>query len=67
MGSPEEMIRRIAADVSTDVYAAAVKLYEEAEHAGLIVGNGHHMAQEIAAKASGLLMERFHKAQAKSP
>jgi hypothetical protein len=58
-----QLIERIAADVSTDVYAAVVKLYEEAEHAGLIVGNGHHMAQEIAQKAKQLLLERYQKAQ----
>lgn len=60
--SPDKakLIDRIAADVSTDVYAAVVKLYEEAEHAGLIFGNGHHMAQIIAESARQLLLNRVH-------
>lgn len=51
-------INELAVRVSADVYAAAVKHFEEAEHAGLIIGNGHHMAQDIAEKAKDLLLER---------
>lgn len=51
-------VEALAARVSADVHAAVVKHYEDAEHAGLIVGNGHHMAQQIADAAKALLLER---------
>lgn len=51
-------VEELAQHVSKDVYAAVVQRYEAAEHAGLIVGNGHHMAQAIAEKAKALLLER---------
>lgn len=57
MSNIEELVRK----VGNDVYAAAVKHFEEAEHAGLIVGNGHHMAQGIAEQAKNLLRERHRK------
>lgn len=63
--SKDKLIEEIATNVSNRVYTAVVGLYEEAEHAGLIVGNGHHMAQEIAQRAKDLLMERYWKAQGK--
>lgn len=53
----DELGRRVAADA----YAAVVKHYEAAEHAGLIVGNGHHMAQKLAEQAKALLLERAAK------
>lgn len=59
-------IERLAQEVSNAAYKAVVKPYEEAERAGLIVGNGHHMAQKIAADAKALLLERHAKAQAQS-
>ena len=55
----EEAIQRIAQDLSNQVYAVTAHLYEEAEHADLIIGNGHHMAQKIAQDAVALLMERY--------
>lgn len=57
------VIEELARKASNAAYAAVVKLYEEAEYAGLIVGNGHHMAQDIAEKAKQLLLERYRKAQ----
>lgn len=63
MESAQQMIERLIAEVTKAVYEATIKPYEEAEHNGIIVGNGHHMAQEIAAKAGNLLRERFEKAR----
>lgn len=54
-------IEELAQRVSNDVYAAAVKHYEAAERAGLIVGNGHHMAQGVAEGAKALLLERHRR------
>lgn len=54
-------IEELAQKVSNAAYAAVAKHFEEAEHAGLIVGNGHHMAQDIAEKAKNLLLERHQK------
>lgn len=51
-------VEELARKVNSDVYAAAVKHFEAAEHAGLIIGNGHHMAQDIAEKAKNLPLER---------
>ena len=59
--SKDKLIEEIAANVSNRVYAAVAGLYEEAEHADLIVGNGHHMAQDIAERAKRLLLERYRK------
>lgn len=63
MESAEQMIERLIADVTKAVYQAVTGPYEQAEHAGIIIGNGHHMAQEIAGQAGRLLRERFEKAQ----
>jgi hypothetical protein len=63
MESAEQMIERLIAAVEKDVYAAVVKHYEEAEHAGIIVGNGHHMAQKEARSAGIFLRERFEIAR----
>lgn len=52
-------IEELAQGITRDVYAAAVKHFEAAEHAGLIVGNGHHMAQDVAETAKRLLLERW--------
>jgi Mg-chelatase subunit ChlI len=58
----KEQIEQLAARVTVDVYRAVVAHYEAAEHAGAIIGNGHHMAQDIAEKAKALLLERYRKA-----
>lgn len=49
---------RIDAELKNAVYKAAM-LFERLEDAGRIRGNGHHMAQKIADKASALLRERW--------
>lgn len=51
-------IEEIINDVENEVYKAVAPLYEEAEHADLIFGNGHHMAQKIAGEAKALIKER---------
>lgn len=48
----------LEAQLQNGVYAAAVAVYEKAEHARLIHGNGHHMAQEMARIARDLLRDR---------
>lgn len=50
----------IEGELSNDVYRAAL-WFERAEGAGLIHGNGHHAAQEIAAYAVKRLKERALK------
>jgi hypothetical protein len=47
------------AQVESDVYAAAI-LFEQWEDAGLLRGNGHHMAQHVAQEAVKLLRERWN-------
>lgn len=42
-----------------EVYGLTVKRFERLEHAGAIVGNGHHMAQKLAEQARTLLRERW--------
>jgi hypothetical protein len=44
------------------VYQAAI-FYERLENAGKLHGNGHHMAQNISAKAQELLEERWLKGE----
>ena len=63
MESTEQMIERLIKEVQDQVYAACLKPYEEAEHAGIIVGNGHHVAQEAAKVAGELLRRRFRDAE----
>lgn len=43
-------IEEAAVQLSNDVYKAAL-VYEHCEGAGLIHGNGHHMAQSLAQEA----------------
>ncbi len=47
-----------SAELGSAVYAAAI-LLERLEDAGKVRGNGHHMAQSVAAFATGLLAERW--------
>lgn len=51
-------IEERAANLSRDVYRAAIKHFEGAEHAEVIFGNGHHLAQKVAEQAMGLMLER---------
>lgn len=45
--------------VSNAVYYACCAQFEGLEHAGLIWGNGHHMAQRVGEFAVGLLQSRW--------
>ena len=45
-------------EISNRVYEAAI-LYELFEDAGKVHGNGHHMAQSVAAFAEKLMTERW--------
>tara|TARA_Y100000034_G_scaffold123822_1_gene171164 strand:+ start:1440 stop:1655 length:216 start_codon:yes stop_codon:yes gene_type:complete len=47
------------ADIKNAAYDAVIVFYEGLEHRGRVRGNGHHMAQKIAAAASELLRERW--------
>lgn len=51
-------IEDIEIELSNAVYQAAL-WYERAEGAGLILGNGHHMAQELARDAVTRLRARI--------
>jgi hypothetical protein len=50
----------IEEQLSNEVYKAAL-WFERAEGAGLIHGNGHHMAQQLARDAVDRLRERLIK------
>jgi len=52
---PHEM----ATELSSQVYLAAVGIFERAETRNIVHGNGHHMAQELALKALELWRERL--------
>ena len=41
------------------VYLAAVKVFEDLEHRGLIAGNGHHIAQALAMQAKAIAIDRW--------
>lgn len=47
--------------VSNNIYSLAVGLFEELECSKLIHGNGHHMAQKLAAEAVKMVEERWNK------
>jgi hypothetical protein len=50
-------LAQISEELSNSVYAAAL-WYERAEGMGFILGNGHHLAQKLAAEAVRMLNER---------
>ena len=56
-GIPDRTIEEIEVALSNDVYKAA-HWFEVAEDAGLIHGNGHHMAQQLARDAVEMLRDR---------
>lgn len=58
-----EAAEALAQRLSNDVYAVAVRHYEQAEHAGMIAGNGHHLAQRLAETAKALFLERYAQKQ----
>lgn len=51
-------LENLAVELENKVYKEAAYLYEHAEHRGLIHGNGHHMAQQIAGAAKDLMLVR---------
>lgn len=51
---------KIEADVADTIYAAAL-IFEGLEHKGLVVGNGHHLAQKVTDYA----VELYRKAKVK--
>ena len=53
--------KQVAALLSNRVYHACVELLEDLEHRGRIIGNGHHIAQNIALFAETELEKRFNK------
>jgi hypothetical protein len=56
---PVQMTMKEAeAKISNDVYKATL-LIEQLEGAGLILGDGHHMRQAVAAFAANLVRERW--------
>ena len=46
------------AEVGNAIYRAAL-IFEKLEHDGLIVGNGHHAAQNLADQARCMLEQRW--------
>ena len=46
------------AEICNRVYEAAI-LFERFENAGKVHGNGHHMAQKVAAFAEAMMAERW--------
>lgn len=57
----DKSLEEAKADISTKVYAVVAPIFEALEHAKLIHGNGHHMAQRVAAEAEKLVQERWKK------
>lgn len=47
------------AGMARAVYVAVVKIYEDLEHRGLILGNGRHAAQKLAEVAIQDLVRRW--------
>jgi hypothetical protein len=46
-------------DLSNAVHAAALHIFERGEFSGVLHGNGHHMAQEVAEYATNLYRKRL--------
>ena len=49
----------VATEASTTAYQAMAPFFEALEHQGLIVGNGHHIAQSFAQKAKDTVLEEW--------
>jgi Mg2+/citrate symporter len=60
MKSLKEKLQDIEVDLENQVYMAAL-VFERAEFLGLINGNGHHMAQDLAKEAVCRLHQRAIK------
>ena len=57
METKDMTLEEIEEQLSNEVYKAAL-WFERAEGAGLIHGNGHHMAQQLARDAVEMLRDR---------
>jgi hypothetical protein len=53
----------VSIEVENTAYRSMVSLFESLEHQGLISGNGHHIAQKIAAIAKETVLERWKEKQ----
>lgn len=47
--------------IEQEVYQLTAQRFEALEHLGLIVGNGHHMAQTVSASVKSELQKRWRK------
>jgi hypothetical protein len=45
--------------VHNGIYNLAVAMFESLEYRRLVFGNGHHMAQELAATAQQMILDRW--------
>lgn len=59
---PEEDLEEMVSRIGRSVFEAAMT-FEPLEDAGLVSGNGHHLAQEVAGFAVELLRERWRGSQ----
>lgn len=66
-GERRAAVEREATEVSNDVYLACAGRFERLEGQGVVIGNGHHMAQEIARQAAKLLTDRAQLSGSKAP
>ena len=57
---PGDPFGKIEEDVESMAYKAGL-IFEVLEHTGHIIGNGHHIAQEIAEYVKQMLKERWKK------
>ena len=48
------------AELENEVYNASISFYERGEHRKIIIGNGHHMAQELSKMASDLYSKQMN-------
>lgn len=56
-----ELMEKRKARMENAIYSACIGLFENMECDREIVGNGHHLAQEVVAFAGNLVKERWHE------
>lgn len=54
-----DSVEEFTIELNNQVYSASLPFFEGGEHADLIRGNGHHMAQKIAGEAKTLFIDRI--------
>jgi hypothetical protein len=59
--------QQIEVHLNNEVYKAAVGSFEQAEHLGLIAGNGHHCAQRVAAEACAIFKRHLTRTTHPNP